>query len=603
MPYFARRAHAWAPAFHHARAGRVLPLLVILIAGAAVVAAIFVGFGGSDGTAGPVVDRTELHVVERGGFSIVVPAKGELATAQKQEIRNLLESRAMITEIVDEGTTVSKGTVLLRLADDEILDKIKDGEDKVKTAETSVVTAEQTLAIRQSTMISDLEKADLEIEIAELAKKAWEEGEVVSKRQTLALGIETKQINRDRLQKRFSDAKSLLDNGYISLDEYEQDRIKLIEAEAALKEAKLAEQVYERYTIKQERAQKLSAVEQSMAEKERVRQRHEAEIVKIEADVGSARFRLQTAQERLADLKGQLDSCIVRAPTDGLVVYASSLSGERRGRGDEPPPQVGTELRQNELVMILPDVTRMMANLKVGEALSGKVVAGQPVVVYSDSLPNVPIEGRVEGVSVLAESGGWRDPNRRDYTVKVLLTVDPELGLKPSMRCRGEIVLGQVDDVVNVPVQSVFRRGPLAYVYIPQDGGFAEREVKIGRSSEMNVEIIDGLTLGESVLLRRPTSGEVVAELPASAGSGGMQWTGGRPKGVGGPPTGVGRPARTSGGPPRGKPSSAAKKPTVDGKTTSADTSDSTSKTPTVTSSGDSESDTESPSQPAAATS
>ena len=603
MPYFARRAHAWAPAFHHARAGRVLPLLVILIAGAAVVAAIFVGFGGSDGTAGPVVDRTELHLVERGGFSIVVPAKGELATAQKQEIRNLLESRAMITEIVDEGTTVSKGTVLLRLADDEILDKIKDGEDKVKTAETSVVTAEQTLAIRQSTMISDLEKADLEIEIAELAKKAWEEGEVVSKRQTLALGIETKQINRDRLQKRFSDAKSLLDNGYISLDEYEQDRIKLIEAEAALKEAKLAEQVYERYTIKQERAQKLSAVEQSMAEKERVRQRHEAEIVKIEADVGSARFRLQTAQERLADLKGQLDSCIVRAPTDGLVVYASSLSGERRGRGDEPPPQVGTELRQNELVMILPDVTRMMANLKVGEALSGKVVAGQSVVVYSDSLPNVPIEGRVEGVSVLAESGGWRDPNRRDYTVKVLLTVDPELGLKPSMRCRGEIVLGQVDDVVNVPVQSVFRRGPLAYVYIPQDGGFAEREVKIGRSSEMNVEIIDGLTLGESVLLRRPTSGEVVAELPASAGSGGMQWTGGRPKGVGGPPPGVGRPARTSGGPPRGKPSSAAKKPTVDGKTTSADTSDSTSKTPTVTSSGDSESDTESPSQPAAATS
>ena len=44
-----------------------------------------------------------------------------------------------------------------------------------------------------------------------------------------------------------------------------------------------------------------------------------SEIVKIEADVGSARFRLQTAQERLADLKGQLDSCIVRAPTRASI--------------------------------------------------------------------------------------------------------------------------------------------------------------------------------------------------------------------------------------------------------------------------------------------
>lgn len=551
MSYLMRTVHDRAFESKRDRAGGVvLPVLVAIVV-VVVLAVLAVGLNRSNDDVVQAADRSELHVVDRGDFTIVVPAKGELATAQKQEIRNLLESRAMITEIVDEGTTVAKGTVLLRLADDEILDKIKDGEDKVKTAETSVVTAEQTLAIRRSTMASDLEKADLEIEIAELAKKAWEEGEVVSKRQTLALGIETKQINRDRLQKRFADAKSLLDNGYISLDEYEQDRIKLIEAEAALKEANLAEQVYERYTIKQERAQKLSAVDQSMAEKERVRQRHEAEIVKIEADVGSARFRLQTAQERLDDLKAQLDSCIVRAPSDGLVVYASSLSGERRGRGDEPPPQVGTELRQNELVMILPDVTRMMANLKVGEALSGRILAGQSVVVYSDSLPNVPIQGRVEGVSVLAESGGWRDPNRRDYTVKVLLTVDPGLGLKPSMRCRGEIVLGEVEDVVNVPVQSVFRRGPTAYVYVPEDGGFAEREVRVGRASEMNVEIVDGLALGDTVLLRRPSPGEVVAELPAA--SGGMQWTGGRPNGAGGPPTGVGRPATGGGGPPRGK--------------------------------------------------
>ena len=46
----------------------------------------------------------------------------------------------------------------------------------------------------------------------------------------------------------------------------------------------------------------------------------------------------------------------------------------------------------------------------------------------------------------------------------------------------------------------------------------------------MSVEIIDGLASGESVLLRRPAAGEVVAEISTLDGEeSGMKWTGGRP--------------------------------------------------------------------------
>lgn len=530
------------------RSGKAVGAVVgILVVGGLGLAGL-AWLGGGDETDAPVVDVAELHVVDRGGFDIVVPASGELATEGKVEIRNRLEGRALITEIVSEGQSVKKGDVLLRLADDEIIDRIKDGEDKVKTAESSVIAAEQTLAIRRSTMASDLEKADLEIEIANLGMSAWEEGDLVTSRQSNELAIETAKINRDRLKKRFEEAKSLVENGFISNDEYEQDRIKLIEAEAKVKEVELAQTVFETYTIKQERAQKESAVEQSRAEKGRIEQRHLAEIVKIEADVESARFKLETARERLADLREQLEACIIAAPSDGLVVYASSMSGERRGRGDEPPPQVGTELRQNELVMVLPDTSRMIANLKVGEALSGRVRPGQPAIVYSDSNPGMPVPGSVLGVSVLAESGGWRDPNRRDYTVKVALDVDPELGLKPSMRCRGEIMLGRVDEVINVPIQAVFRRGPLAFVYVPSEGGFAQQQVEVGRSSEMLVEIRDGLAEGETVLLRRPTAGEVVSELemPERPSGGRPGEFAGRRSAPQGATAGTGRPASTS---------------------------------------------------------
>ncbi len=499
----------------------VILLLLVLAAGLGTAGYVMLGRDSGEMTSSQKLVSEEMHTVGRSGFDIVVPATGELTTERKIEIRNRLEGRALITEIVSEGESVKEGDVLLRLADDEIIDKIKDGEDKVKTAESAVVSAEQTLAIRRSTMDSDLEKADLEIEIAQLGMKAWEEGDLVTARQSNELVIETAKINRDRLKKRFEEARALVESGFISNDEYEQDRIKMIEADARVKEVELAKDVYERYTIKKERAQNESAVEQSNAEKGRIKQRHLAEIVKIEADVDSARFKLATAKERLEDLKEQLDQCVIIAPGDGLVVYASSMSSERRGRGDEPPPQVGTELRQNELVMVLPDTSRMIANLKVGEALSGRVRSGQQAVVFSDSNPNMPVAGAVIGVSVLAESGGWRDPNRRDYTVKVGLDVDPELGLKPSMRCRGEIVLGRVDDAINVPIQAVFRKGPVAYVYVPVEEGFDQRRVDIGRSSEMMVEIRDGLAVGDQVLLRRPAPGEINTEVEMPEGRGG----------------------------------------------------------------------------------
>ena len=92
---------------------------------------------------------------------------------------------------------------------------------------------------------------------------------------------------------------------------------------------------------------------------------------------------------------------------------------------------------------------------------------------------------------------------------------------------------------------SVFRAGPLAYVYTTSEGGFAQTAVKIGRASEMEVEIVSGLDEGEDVLLRRPTAGEIVSEIDTKTIEG--MFGGGRP---GGKPSG--RPGGRPGGKPAG---------------------------------------------------
>ncbi len=166
------------------RSGKAVSWVVGILVLAVVGTTLALTLGG-DSTPASAVEASDMHTVDRGDFDIMIPVSGELVAGSQVEIRNLLEGRAVITEVVGEGSFVRKGDIILRLADDELVDKIKDGEDKVQTAESAVVAAEQSLAIRRSTMASDLEKADLEIEIANLDLKAWEEGGVVTSRQKL----------------------------------------------------------------------------------------------------------------------------------------------------------------------------------------------------------------------------------------------------------------------------------------------------------------------------------------------------------------------------------------------------------------------------------
>lgn len=471
--------------------------------------AMFAGSGGS-GSGSDSATR-DLFVVKRGEFNVVVPASGELAADRQIEIVNKLESKAVVTMIVPEGSRVERDSVLFTLADEEIRTKIKDAEDVVNTVQASLTAAKSTREVKRSTGQSEEAKAMLTIKLAELALEAWRDGEELAKRDTLKVKKETTSINYERLVRKHVESKKLQTDGHISMDELEQDRIAMIESSAALKTATLDLEVYTTYTYLQDKAKKESDLEQAQAELVRVRQRNEAEISNAEAGVTSAEYKVQSAKDRLSDLQQQLTYCAVRAPQAGLVVYATSIDGGNRWGGSDRALQVGTELRPNELVIVLPDTSRMVANVKVNEALSGRIRPGQLVNVVSDALPNVILKGSVVSVGVLAESSGWRDPNRRDYTVRVMLQeVSDDYGLKPSMRCKSEIVVEAVDDAMHVPIQAVFRSGGSAFVYLADNGGSIERrDVQIGRASELEVEILAGLDEGDRVLLRAPEAVEL----------------------------------------------------------------------------------------------
>jgi HlyD family secretion protein len=496
------------------RGGGLGTIVLLVIAGLALagLAALLIGTSSSAGTG----ESGEQYRVRRTNFEISIPASGELAALNQVQIRNPLEFTATIVEIVPEGTMVKTGDVLLKLSDDKIQNDVKDMELNVLSAQAALSAAENALAIQISTNESELSAAELKVALANLALEQWEKGDVVSKRQALAVARETGERNYTRLKEKFEASMRLLEQEFISRDEYESDRIAVIEAEAKLRQAILDIEVYEKYQFVRDQKQFTSDVEQAQDELKRVKDRHAADLKSKQTDVDKARGQLEIREASLAKLRKQYAACTVTAPKDGLVVYASSMEGGGMRGNDKVTPQVGGEIRGNEPVIIIPDTSQIVAAVKVNESLSGLVMPGQRATITSDALPDVPLAGEVLSVGVLAESGGWRDPNRRDYTVRIKLLGGQEAGLKPSMRCSAEIFIGQVSDTLAVPIQAVFRSGGLAFVYVPQGSGFAEREIRVGRSSELFVEVLEGVSENEEVLLREPSPERVVFKLPRS---------------------------------------------------------------------------------------
>jgi HlyD family secretion protein len=291
-----------------------------------------------------------------------------------------------------------------------------------------------------------------------------------------------------------------------------RDKLEYDDAVRALEKADLAQKIFEKYEIPSMRASKQSDVDQAREELERVEEQSKIELKSKESERVTSQRKLDTNVEHLAKLRRQLERSTILAPADGLVVYATSMEQNRRGR-DDGPLSIGRQVYPNEPLIILPDTSVMVATVRVHETLGSRIREGIPATVKVDAVGGRTFNASVLSIGILAESSGWRDPNLREYTVKLALNNPDNLALKPSMRCEAEIIMGSVENALALPIQAVHNDGMLRYVHVQADPGsskYVRRPVKLGRISESLGEVVAGLQEGERVLLRKPSPGEVL---------------------------------------------------------------------------------------------
>jgi len=464
--------------------------------------------GGKDDAAGTLT--ADVAVVQRAAFDITITSNGELEARRKLEVRSKLEQETTIQSIVDEGVRVKAGDLLIQLNADSIQTRIDEENPRLLTAKAELDAAENGYKIQMNDNASALRKAELNVELAELALRQWQEGDVAKSRQELDLKVDRAELELERLAQKLVRSEELLAEGYLSKDECDRDEVAYIEAISDFTTSRLAREVFDKYEYVKDEKQKNSDVAEARAELERVRLNNDIELKTKETRRDIERDQVLMNENRLKKLREQHGWATITAPQDGLVVYSTSLENSRWGN-QQGPLQIGQQVYPNQLLMILPDTSEMIASVRVHESVAGRVRPGQVVTVKVDAAGGKVFQGEVESIGVMAESGGWRDPNLREYIVRVGLDSLGE-NLKPAMRCEARLNLDEVAETLTVPMQAVFNDGAVQFVYQPRGSKFVRCPVRIGKRSDVLAEIKAGVEEGERVLVREPSAGEVISQ-------------------------------------------------------------------------------------------
>jgi HlyD family secretion protein len=214
-----------------------------------------------------------------------------------------------------------------------------------------------------------------------------------------------------------------------------------------------------------------------------IRAQLEAERTKIATDSGNAKLAAQQAKvdqmKALYQLKmSQMEALHVRAGIDGVLQLL--------------PVDVGQHVTPGMNLARVADPKKLRAEVKIAETQAKDVVPGQKASIDTR---NGIVNGHVSRV----------DPSVINGTVTVDVTIDDPLppGARPDLSVDGTITLENLKDVLYVgrPVHGQ-SDSTIGIFKLSEDGSEATRvNVKLGRSSVNTIEVLDGLKVGDKVIL------------------------------------------------------------------------------------------------------
>ena len=255
------------------------------------------------------------------------------------------------------------------------------------------------------------------------------------------------------------------------------------------------------------------------------------ELETAEYNMNTAELAVERSKNEVSQAKLNLSYATIKSPISGVILKRAVDVGQT----------VAASMSTPTLFIIAKDLEQMKVMASVDEADIGSVKPGQKVEFTVDAFKNESFHGRVQEVRLNPTTTN----NVVTYTV-VVTADNPEQKLLPGMTATCTIITQEIPDAISIPVKALkftpsenmpkpdFKNMPKPdfqgppnldrkrppkidgeKVWINVNGKLRPHPVKTGINDGVNVQILHGLNIGDSVVV----SYEFKSESPQKNGT------------------------------------------------------------------------------------
>jgi macrolide-specific efflux system membrane fusion protein len=245
-----------------------------------------------------------------------------------------------------------------------------------------------------------------------------------------------------------------------------------------------------------------------------------------QADLEAAKAQVDTTHAELAALDAQIRQAVIQvdtaranlgytrivAPMDGEVIAIVTQEG-----------QTIVSVQAAPTILILADLDTMTVKAQISEADVIRIKTGLPVYFTILGNPDKKRRSILRAIepapdTVATNSSASAASTNAIYYNGLFDVENSDHVLRTSMTAQVSIVLGEAENVLAIPVTALGRRSRDGYEVRVLVAGVPEtRRIRVGLSDKVSVEVIDGLSEGDVVIV-----GDGAA-IPATGGNPGRR--------------------------------------------------------------------------------
>lgn len=205
----------------------------------------------------------------------------------------------------------------------------------------------------------------------------------------------------------------------------------------------------------------------------------------------AAQDNLEVVRDGVSSNNANASSTLVRSTVTGVIL--------------DIPVKVGNSVilsntfNDGTTIATVANMNDLIFRGNVDETEVGQVNVGMPMTITVGALQDLKFNARLEYISPKAvEANG-----ANQFEIKAAVQVPEKTGVRSGYSANAQIVLAEALHVLTVPESAIHFEGNNTYVYLVQGKGknktYQRRDVKVGLSDGVNIQIKSGLTINDRV--------------------------------------------------------------------------------------------------------